>query len=421
LGKTKTNFLILYYLKRQVLILLGRTRNYFTSSHLKINSSISLLAFMPFFAVAFSSGTPASGSVQNGVETSIKAFCDGQVYSVVTKENVVSEALKETPCFIGENDLVSPSLDTKLDGAPLDIYVKKATQVTVVDGENVIKTRSAYRNTEDILKQLNIQVFPEDKVTSELIISDFEEDGLGQKITITRNPSVILEADGNVLEVRTSQNTVDDFLKEKGIVLGPKDELTPSPQTIITRGMRITVTRVIESDIQEEEIIPFETITKNDNNLLQGQGRVESEGVNGLKKKTSKVIYKNGVLAGKTTISEQILKAPKPKVVINGVRPYGAGDLWPLMVDAGAQWGIDPGKIYRVAQCESGANPMNNRNPLYKGMFQYLPSTWAGASSLYPGGRFRGASIFDPTAQIYVTAWKASKQGWRAWPVCGYR
>ena len=252
-------------------------------------------------------------------------------------------------------------------------------------------------------------------------MSDFGENGLGQKITIVRNPSVILEVDGNILEVKTSQNTVSEFLAEKGIALGPKDEVVPSTQVAITRGMKITVTRVMEADIQENEVIPYETISKNDHNIFQGQSRVESEGASGLKKKISKAVYRNGVLSAKTTITEQVIQSPRSKIIVVGAKPYGAGDLWPIVVAAGAEWGIDPGKLYRVALCESGANPLNNRNPIYKGLFQYLPSTWSGASYNYPGGRFRGASIFDPTAQIYVTAWKSSKQGWRAWPSCGYR
>ncbi|MDO8507546.1 MAG: ubiquitin-like domain-containing protein [bacterium] len=394
-------------------ILLGRTKNYFFNSHLKINSAISLLAFMPLFAVAFSTNPVKNGSVINGVETPLHVVCDGNVYDTKTKANVVSEALKGTDCGYNENDLVSPAPETKLDGALADIFVTKATPVTVVDGGNVIMAKSAYKTAADILKQLKITVFTEDKVSSELIMSDFGDNGLGQKITIIRTPAVILEADGKIAEVRTSKGTVSDFLAEKKITLGSKDEVVPAVTSVISRGMKVTVTRVTETDVTEDEVIPFSTIEKKDFNVYQGQTSVESEGLNGLKRKVSRVVNRNGVLASKTLLSETVIQASKNKVVVIGVKPYGHQELWAIMVAAGAQWGVDPSQIYRVGMCESGLTP--SRVGMAYGLMQYQKPTWVNGSNKYPGGRFRGASIFDPTAQIYVTAWKVSTNGWREW------
>jgi uncharacterized protein YabE (DUF348 family) len=322
---------------------------------------------------------------------------------------------------LNENDTVEPGKDTKLSGGSINVNVTKAVPVTINDNGQLKFGKSAYKNIDEILNQLNIKVYPEDVVTSDLIISDFTENGLGRKITIKRSPAIVLEADGVVTQIRTNKSTVGEVLAERGIVLGPKDEVTPSVNMNIVTGTTITVVRVTEADITEDESIPFAVVTNQDSNMYQGQSRLEVEGLNGAKKKTSHVVYRNGVLASKTVLSETLLQAPRNKVVVSGTKPYGGGDLWGIMVAAGSEWGVSPDKLYRVAKCESGANPSNNRNPVYKGLYQYLPSTWSGASGSYPGGRFRGASIFDPTAQVYVTAWKVSKQGWGAWPSCGYR
>ena len=88
---------------------------------------------MPLFAVAFNSGSITSGSVQNGVETEIHVFCDGQSHTFTTKANVVSQALEDTPCGLSENDIVDPGKDTILNGGSVSVNVTKAVPVTIDD------------------------------------------------------------------------------------------------------------------------------------------------------------------------------------------------------------------------------------------------------------------------------------------------
>jgi len=370
---------------------------------------------MPLFAVAFSSNTITNGSVLNGVKTNVRVSCDGQIYEKDTYASTVLQALEDTPCKPEKNDIIEPSQDTKLSGGSYDISVVKSMPVTIMDGSKVIMAKSAYRNGRDILKQLGIKVHAEDDVMTELIISDFYKNGLGQKITINRAPAVTLEADGNILEVRTHAKTVGDFLKEKGVVVGPRDELTPSAKTAIANGIKVSVVRVKESEVVENVSIPFGTVSKNDTGLYVGQSRVESEGTAGQKKVISKVVYKNGKETVKTVIKEEILKAPQNRVVVAGSKPYGAGDLWSLMVEAGAKYGIDPGKMHRVMMCESGGNVFSNGR--YKGLFQWDNSFYKWTSIAGVPGDY-----FNPRSQIFATAARVKASGgWRAWPVCGYR
>ena len=327
-------------------ILLDSVKKYFFNSHLKINSSVALIAFMPLFAIAFSSSVPSEGSVLNGIKTSVRVSCDSQIHKTDTYASTVSQALTDTPCGLKENDIVNPPANTRLDGSSLDIVVIKATPVTIFDGDKVIMTKSAYRNGREILEQLNIEVHPEDEVKTELIMSNFNEDGLGQKITINRAPAITLEADGNIFEIRTLKKTVGAFLEEKGIVLGPKDELSPSTETNITSGMKVTVVRISEKDITEDVTIPYTTINKRDNSLYQGQSRVETEGVNGQKKVTSKVVYRNGVEVSKTVLSEEVMIAPQSRVVVKGIKSYPDQYLWDWIISReGGPTSVNPSSL----------------------------------------------------------------------------
>jgi peptidoglycan hydrolase CwlO-like protein len=71
----------------------------------------------------------------------------------------------------------------------------------------------------------------------------------------------------------------------------------------------------------------------------------------------------------------------------------------------------------RIALCvayhESGYNP-NAQNPSSgaAGVFQFMPSSWAGFSQAAGWG---GANVFDGRANVAVAAWVVSNYGWSPW------
>jgi hypothetical protein len=65
-------------------------------------------------------------------------------------------------------------------------------------------------------------------------------------------------------------------------------------------------------------------------------------------------------------------------------------------------------KMWRVMMCESSGNPYASAGGRYLGLFQYVPSTWAGSWNPY-----RNSSIWDARSQIFATAkaWSIGMQG----------
>jgi len=85
----------------------------------------------------------------------------------------------------------------------------------------------------------------------------------------------------------------------------------------------------------------------------------------------------------------------------------------------GAQYGIDPKVLEKIAFCESGYNPQAVNGP-YGGMFQFHASTWASnrnAMGLDPNPALR----FNGEESVKTAAFKMSRDGVGAWPVCGRR
>jgi uncharacterized protein YabE (DUF348 family) len=163
---------------------------------------------------------------------------------------------------------------------------------------------------------LGIRLYPEDKVQ----VFPSPEMHLGSQITIKRALPVVVDDAGQIIISRTWTSQVKDFLTEQKIILGEKDRINPDLTTWLRPDLRITITRVAETEIKEEEIIAYKTISKNDPNMDKGQTRVEQAGKNGTKVKTYLVRRENGVEVSRALIKEEITQESQDKIVYVGTR-----------------------------------------------------------------------------------------------------
>jgi soluble lytic murein transglycosylase-like protein len=90
--------------------------------------------------------------------------------------------------------------------------------------------------------------------------------------------------------------------------------------------------------------------------------------------------------------------APRPRVAPPAFAgpPASPGSIVAIIEAAAARWGVSGAWMVSIAQCESGLRPTayNPRGP-YIGLFQFLPSTFAGNG---------GTSIYDPYDQANIAA-----------------
>ena len=81
------------------------------------------------------------------------------------------------------------------------------------------------------------------------------------------------------------------------------------------------------------------------------------------------------------------------------------------------RYGVSKQLLKSIARCESSFNPQAVNGP-YAGMYQFLTSTWIAdrkAMGLNSDPRLR----FNVEESIKTTAFKISRNGTDAWPVCG--
>ena len=168
----------------------------------------------------------------------------------------------------------------------------------------------------DMLSDLGIRVYEQDKTN----VFPAPELGLGSKITINRALPVTVDDAGKISINRTWATQIKDFMTEQNILLGDKDKINPDLNTWLRPDMQIAITRVAETELKEEEVIPYKTISKNDPNMDKGQTRVEQAGKNGIKVKTYLVRRENGVEVSRPLEKEETTQEPQDKIVYVGTR-----------------------------------------------------------------------------------------------------
>lgn len=147
------------------------------------------------------------------------------------------------------------------------------------------------------------------------------------------------------MEVLTTKTKVSEILDECHIVVLPEETVVPNLDSQITTNKTITISKVgngesevtklaeenvsinieqllgnyspiVEKIIVEQEIIPFETITKNvANDSNNTTNKVLQNGKDGLKEVTYKVKYQNDIEIERTVVEENIIEEPINKIV----------------------------------------------------------------------------------------------------------
>lgn len=148
------------------------------------------------------------------------------------------------------------------------------------------------------------------------------------------------------MNVLTTKTKVSEILEENHIVVLPTQTVYPELENEISEDGKIIIskfnekntelielaneendvsaeqvlanyTSVVEKIEEQEEIIPYETITKNSKTVSSNDrtNKVLQEGKDGLKKVTYKVKYQNDIEISRKAIKEEIIKKAVNKIV----------------------------------------------------------------------------------------------------------
>lgn len=334
-------------------------------------ASLGFLLLLNIFAVAGKNSAKATGQ-GNKILT---VFESGQKTSFKTNAKTVREALKAQKINFSKEDSVEPGLDEELTGAEYSINIYRAKPVVVEDGELKTKILTAAQTPRQIAKKAGLNVHNEDRLAFEES-GNILEDGSINTLKITRAKEISVDLFGKTESFRTQAKTVEDFLKEKKIVLGKDDGISIDLKTQITNGLNFRIWRNGKQTLTVEEPTDFQTETIQDANKDSGYKEIKEAGEKGTKSVTYEVEMQNGKEISRKKINETEIKAAKKQVVIVGTKtslPAGSHTDWMSAAGIPAK---DQGIANAIISQESGwqVTIMNKSSGAY-GIPQALPGS----------------------------------------------
>ena len=267
-------------------------------------SLIAVIVTAVIFAVA---NIPKDVTILDG-NTSIK---------ITTNEKDPQKIVEANGFKLGKYDVLDSSQFAKQNSVL--IIKREMTVLFCENGGDAWKVSLPARTVEDVLTYLNITLEEGDVVEP----SSFEIVEPGSKITLFKAGEATLTVDGVSTSVLTSNKTVREILKENNITLGADDMVKPLPDTVVSSGSEIVVTRVEFKELTKKDKIDYKTIKEKDSSLAKGTEKVICEGKSGEKQITYKIRYENGKAVKKEVISEKVVTKPVNKVIAVGTASKG--------------------------------------------------------------------------------------------------
>lgn len=189
--------------------------------------------------------------------------------------------------------------------------------VVINDEGNKLEVVTLKNTVNDLLKQHKIEIFDYDYINHSLN-TDIGKQNISE-IKIKRAVPVSVQYDGTQKQFMTYMPTVDDFISNSEIELFNLDKVEGvNFDTPITGGLEFKVVRVIENEVTQEDQIPYREVARENPKMLNGEKRVIREGENGSVEKTFKYVLEDGVKVAKELVAENIIKNPISKIVEYG-------------------------------------------------------------------------------------------------------
>lgn len=194
------------------------------------------------------------------------------------------------------------------------IEIETAITITIVDNGNELTIRTATDTVGDALFQAGISLYLTDSVSpspDSLTTQDM-------RVTIQRAIPIQLVVDGVTVDARTNADTVDGVLSEMNAPLFGLDYVLPDGLTPITEKMTIEIVRVTEEVIATTETIPYETTYQSDASMNLDQKATIQTGHNGTQEIRTRIRYENGIEINRTPESTVITQQTQNAIIAYG-------------------------------------------------------------------------------------------------------
>ncbi|GAA3660906.1 resuscitation-promoting factor [Nocardioides ginsengisoli] len=359
------------------------------------HSRVALTATVVAVLIAVSAVTWGYSSMSTQVTLSL----DGKERTVSTTGDTVADVLRDGGVKITSRDLVQPNPDEKISaGDKIAVRFSRPIELTV-DGTTSTHWVTA-TDVQGALSQIGT-VYADSRLSTSRGMTISRG---GAEIDVVTPKRITFELAGKKPVTReVPALTVSEALAEVGVTLDEHDRTTPARDAEVTDGDKIVFTdmEVRRRQVDGESIAaPVKEIK--DSAMLAGERKTVTDGVDGLRDVTYKVIVRNGDVVRRIVLTSSVTRQPQATVIRVGTKQVATTNY------AGGSTVWD-----RLAQCESGGNWAANTGNGYYGGLQFNVGTWRSyGGSGYPNQASRSTQI------AIATKVRDASGGYGAWPAC---
>jgi murein DD-endopeptidase MepM/ murein hydrolase activator NlpD len=311
---------------------------------------------------------------------------------ILQKEEEASNQYKELSVDAGANIKVIPELvyrsavntEATLTKVNEALVVEADAYKVTVNGETVAYLKNA-NEYDKVINQLKLQYVSESEISEsnarKLSTEQLPPLGLNETrvldIYVVENmygeetkasPSEILSVEQVVELLKSGSIEQEIYTVQQGDVLGSIAKnhnlkvaellnLNPDLQetTLLKIGQQLNITALkpyvsiaVVYENLKEEVVPYTTVTKDDNTILKGETKVVQAGVNGSKQAQYREVYVNGQRTEISTVAEKVTTEATAEIVHKGTKVIpsrGNGTfVWPtnggyISSGMGYRWG----------------------------------------------------------------------------------
>ncbi|AFS69199.1 3D domain-containing protein [Exiguobacterium antarcticum] len=250
----------------------------------------------------------------------ITIMVDGRETKIETLETSVYGVLKEAGISVRAQDEIEPALSADLPDNEL-IVIRPAKEITLIMGYGEAQTiRTQARRVDDLLKERGIEQMETDDIypSKDAILTT------GMTVRYREAFPLELIVEGKARSLYTYQTTVRELLAMQGIKLQPEDNVSPGLDTVVVKDMLVTVNTTRRAVLTEEQLLPFEVETIEDETLPAGEQLVTKAGRPGIRTQKYQLTLADGLSKEKKLITNKITSQPVKQVVKVGTKPVAS-------------------------------------------------------------------------------------------------
>jgi resuscitation-promoting factor RpfB len=334
----------------------------------------------------------------SALSKSVTLTLDGKSEEVTAFGGTVGDVLAAQGIEVGAKDQVLPAVDeTVTDGSRISVHFARPFEVNV-DGEPKtywVTSTTVSRALDEIGKRY---------AGADLSSSrggDIDRGGMTLDV-VTPKKLTVQVGDSKPVRRTLTALTVEDALDELGVDIGKHDRTEPAADHVLEDGDKLVFTnvKVLQKQV-DGEVMDFGTVEREDSSMYEGETSVVRDGQTGLRDVTYRIVFRNGEIADKKVLQQDVRRQPVDEIVKFGTKATAAN-----FAGGDSVWD-------RLAQCEAGGNWAINTGNGYYGGLQFNLGTWQAN-----GGTGLPSNASRETQIAIATKVRDASGGYGAWPGC---